>query len=199
MQQRVAALQSAFAKLPHSLHQKWSCPGHFDCCMISVSVCVCLSHMYIQLFLCMYNQAAIQKLMVFAALIYLQNFKLMYCLQSSDIFSLVWCFYIEVTWSCWSSSGLCTWVNEQVLVFFFPSSPSSISPCSKSCGQEDSHTHLSLTHQTSLSHGIQHGALSQSSACRYRHTHNHQHNTRPYDNSEHCHNFALKLVQCGKG
>jgi hypothetical protein len=72
--------------------------------------------------------------------------ELMYCLQMSDIFSLVWCFYIEVTWSCWRSSGLCTWVNEQVLFFFSFSSPSSMSPCSKSCEQEDSHTHLSLTY-----------------------------------------------------
>jgi hypothetical protein len=43
-----AALQSAFAKLPHSLHQKWSCPGHFDRCIISVSmsVSVCLICIY---------------------------------------------------------------------------------------------------------------------------------------------------------
>ncbi len=62
------------------------------------------------------------------------------------------------------------YMGEWASFVFFPSSPSSISPCSKSYGQEDSHTHLSLNHQTSLSHGIQHGALSQSLACRYRHT-----------------------------
>ncbi len=115
MQQRVTALH---LQNSHTLCTK---KDHvLDILIIAWSLCLSLSlpYVYIQLFLCMYNQAAIQKLMVFAALVYRQNFKLMYCLQISDIFSLVWCFYIEVTWSYWRSSGLCTWVNEQVLFFF---------------------------------------------------------------------------------
>jgi hypothetical protein len=143
MQQRVIALH---LQNSHTLCTKKDHVLDILITAWSLYLCLSLPYVYIQLFLCMYNQAAIQKLMVFAALIYRQYFKFMYCLQISDIFFLVWCFYIEVTWSCWSSSGLCTWVNEQVLFFFSLSSPSSMSPCSKSCGQEDSHTHLSLTY-----------------------------------------------------